>query len=108
MSAFVPPKSLRLYLIYRFDRIGTNGLVGITNNVGKWLEHINDLNKDRGEPDNLDVFEIKPVGADIFTNLPDWESVHDEGDTEGFKQLLEQKCDSAKKYRSALLERSKT
>jgi hypothetical protein len=55
--------TLRLYSVYRLWSDGNKNLVGITDNVDKWLEHVNEVNKTN---ESLDAFEIKAVHADIY------------------------------------------
>tara|TARA_R100001143_G_scaffold21754_1_gene23144 strand:- start:1518 stop:1787 length:270 start_codon:yes stop_codon:yes gene_type:complete len=74
------PKRLCLYRVYRLWGDGNKNLVGITDNVDKWLEHVNEDNKTN---ESLDAFEIKAINADIYdegslNNAPKVQGVSDE------------------------------
>ncbi len=55
--------TLRLYMVYRLWSDGNKSFVGITDNVDKWLEHVNEVNETN---ESLDAFEIKDVFANIY------------------------------------------
>ena len=74
------PKRLCLYRVYRLWGDGNKSFVGITDNVDKWLEHVNEDNKTN---ESLDAFEIKAINADIYdegslNNAPKVQGVSDE------------------------------
>tara|TARA_R100001082_G_scaffold11644_1_gene6295 strand:- start:2702 stop:2941 length:240 start_codon:yes stop_codon:yes gene_type:complete len=57
------PKRLCLYEVYRLWSDGNKNLVGITDNVDKWLDHVNEVNETN---ESLDTFEIKAIDAKIY------------------------------------------